>query len=56
MTGGKNSGIIGLRNWQQHDYYNGVDLHPISSIQFNIVTGVFRKEPLKKQGHFLATC
>jgi hypothetical protein len=28
MTGGKNSGIIGLRNWQQHDYYNGVDLHP----------------------------
>jgi hypothetical protein len=30
MTGGKNSGIIGLRSWQQHDYYNGVDLHPDS--------------------------
>jgi hypothetical protein len=31
MTGGKNSGIIGLRNWQQHDYYNGVDLHPLEN-------------------------
>jgi hypothetical protein len=38
MVGGKNSGIIGLRRWQQHDYCNWVDLH-------SFITGMFENDP-----------